>query len=428
MNNTVQNYIYNKTKMLNWADQFNIFCMLDSNNYTQAHSQFECILAVGVHSSYNFTGHNDFEKLQQFYINNPSWLFGHLGYNAAGNAYKHHTNDENEFSPGFFFAPYTIIQLNNEGISILKSEIDKAALLQQILQAELAVDTVDPSPINIIPFFTKQKYKDTIATLQKHIKRGDCYEINFCKPFMANDVQINATSTYLKLTQLSPTPFAALYKHNHKYCICASPERYLQKKGTTLLSQPIKGTSMRSEDTLIDHQSKLSLLNSPKEKSENVMVVDLVRNDLSTICTKASVQVKELFGLYSFAQVHQMISTVVGQLHPNTSFTKAIAACYPMGSMTGAPKQKVMELIETYEPIARGLFSGCIGYIKPPSEGAYAEPDFDFNVVIRSIFYNKQTCKLHFFAGSGITFYSDAEAEYHECLAKAKAIITVLKA
>ena len=201
--------------------------------------------------------------------------------------------------------------------------------------------------------------------------------------------------------------------------MCASPERFLQKRGMQLISQPIKGTSKRDMDPVKDTTNKNHLTSSTKEKSENVMVVDLVRNDMSMVCEKGSVKVKELFGVYSFPQVHQMISTVEGTLSSGLKFTDAIEACFPMGSMTGAPKKRVMELIEDYEFSERGLFSGSIGYITP-------EGDFDFNVVIRSIFYNKNRKEVSFFAGSGITFYSNAEEEYEECLLKAKALVEVL--
>ena len=412
--------------MLNWANQFNIFCMLDSNEYDLNYTSFECILAVGSISTYQFNGANDFENLQKFYDNNPTWLFGHLGYNAASNAYHSKNEVKNSFNKGFFFEPITIIKLNAQGISVIKSNVDDKEVLNQISNASSTHTFLPSSKIIITPHFTKQAYVQKIIELQKHIKRGNCYEMNFCQPFFAKQTIINPIEKYLKLVALSPTPFAALYKNNDNYCLCASPERFLKKIANTLLSQPIKGTSKRNTNPIIDNQNKNHLVNSQKEKSENVMVVDMVRNDLSSICTKGSVHVKELFGIYSFAQVHQMISTVVGSIANNTSFANAIQACYPMASMTGAPKPSVMQLIEQYEPIQRGLFSGSIGYIKPNNDTPNTQPDFDFNVVIRSIFYNTNSKELHFFAGSGITFLSNAEEEYEECMAKAEAIIKVL--
>ena len=216
-------------------------------------------------------------------------------------------------------------------------------------------------------------------------------------------------------------PFAALYKLNDQYCICASPERYLKRWGSKVISQPIKGTAKRNlQDRFQDENNREQLSVSEKEKTENVMVVDLVRNDLSKICKQGTVRVEELFGIYTFPQVHQMISTVSGEQEADTHWTDIVKATFPMGSMTGTPKKRVMELIEQYEQTKRGLFSGAIGYVMPNG-------DFDFNVVIRSILYNSATNYLSFQAGSAITFYCDAASEYEECLLKAQAIKNVLE-
>ena len=224
----------------------------------------------------------------------------------------------------------------------------------------------------------------------------------------------------------SPNPFSALYKLEDKWLICASPERFLKKEGNKILSQPIKGTSSRFlKDDSKDKKSKEELYASEKDRSENVMVVDLVRNDLARVCNEGTVKVDELFGIYSFPQVHQMISTVSGELKDKISFSEIIKSTFPMGSMTGAPKRRVMELIDQYERSGRGIFSGAVGYITP--ENAYGQAGFDFNVVIRSIMYNASEKYLSFMAGSGITFYSDAEKEYEECLLKAEAMRGAVK-
>jgi para-aminobenzoate synthetase component 1 len=233
-------------------------------------------------------------------------------------------------------------------------------------------------------------------------------------------VTIEPVQVYRALASLSPNPFSALYRVNEHWLICASPERYLRKQGRHLLSQPIKGTAPRSINSKEDQELKDQLQQSAKDRSENVMVVDLVRNDLSRICEEGSVKVDELFGIYTFPQVHQMISSVTGTLKDNISFEEIIRASFPMGSMTGAPKKKVLELIEKYERTKRGVFSGAVGYITPSG-------DFDFNVVIRSILYNQTSKYLSFQAGSGITFYSDAKNEWEECLVKAAAIRKVLE-
>ena len=404
-------------KMLNWANQFNIFCLLDNNGYDFEQPAFECLLAVGCIRSYSFTGMDDFAALQKFYTANPSWLFGHLGYNAAGNSYKKATKRDIDFGKGFFFEPETLIKISGDNISVIKSNIAASLILQAIEKFTIKIKE-ENSPFNINATFSKEEYLEKVAVLQQHIKRGDCYEINFCQQFVAENAFLNVVETYQKLSAVSPAPFGSFYKLNNNYCLCASPERFLQKKGSQLISQPIKGTSRREADVLKDEANKKYLIESAKEKSENVMVVDLVRNDMSMVCEKGSVKVKELFGIYSFPQVHQMISTIQGTLSANKTFTDAIKACFPMGSMTGAPKKSVMQLIEKYEKGERGLFSGSIGYINP-------EGDFDFNVVIRSIFYNSLKKQLSFFAGSGITFYSKGEEEYEECMMKAAAVIEI---
>ena len=226
---------------------------------------------------------------------------------------------------------------------------------------------------------------------------------------------------FLQLSQHSPAPFSSFFRLNEHFILCASPERFLQKKGNKILSQPIKGTIKRGETIEEDQLLKQTLRNNLKEQSENVMIVDLVRNDLSHIAKDGSVKVDELFGIYTFPQVHQMISSISCEIKESIDAIDVIKACFPMGSMTGAPKVKAMELIDLYESSKRGVYSGSIGYFSPNG-------DFDFNVVIRSILYNDNKQKLSFSVGSAITHHSVPEEEYQETLIKAKAIFEVLGA
>ncbi|HEY5967240.1 MAG TPA: anthranilate synthase component I family protein, partial [Chitinophagaceae bacterium] len=288
-------------------------------------------------------------------------------------------------------------------------------IFEEIMQDDQRI-ALHNDPVNIQQRVSKTEYIETIGQLKKHILRGDCYEINYCMEFFAADAVVDPLSVYQRLSTTSPNPFSALYRLEDKWLICASPERFLKKEGSKILSQPIKGTSSRFlKDDKKDKRSKEELYASEKDRSENVMVVDLVRNDLARVCKEGTVKVDELFGIYSFPQVHQMISTVSGELKEEISFSEIIRSTFPMGSMTGAPKRRVMELIDQYERSGRGIFSGAVGYTTP-------ENDFDFNVVIRSIMYNASEKYLSFMAGSGITFYSDAEKEYEECLLKAQAM------
>ena len=406
--------------MLNWANQFSIFCFLDNHSYQiEPHSE-ECLLAVGVKRSLCCNVGNALQQLQQFINERPSWLFGHLGYdikNEIENLSSSHP-DGIGFPDLLFFEPEIIIRLSAtemiieaENASVIFSEINNTEIHQSASSGKFEIKNR----------IEKEEYCNIINKLKQHILRGDCYEINFCQEFYAEHAEINPLEVYKKLSTLSPNPFSALYKLNDKWLLCASPERYIKNQRGSILSQPIKGTSKRNLQSVVeDKKQRDDLYNSPKERSENVMVVDLVRNDLAKVCKDGSVHVDELYGIYSFPQVHQMISTVSGELKENISFSEIVKASFPMGSMTGAPKKRVMELIERYEKTKRGVFSGAVGYINP-------EGDFDFNVVIRSIMYNAATKYLSFSAGSAITFYSDGEKEWEECMMKTDAMREALK-
>lgn len=387
----------------------------------------ECLLAAGVRRQVSGTPGHALLQLQQFIDEKESWLFGHLGYdlkNEVEPLSSLHT-DRVGFPELFFFEPQVIIRLSEKEIIIEADDPQK-------IFGEISEQQENISP-NQIPFvirnrISRKEYIETIRQLKAHILRGDCYEINFCQEFFSENAVIDPVDVYQKLSQVSPNPFSALYRVYDKWLICASPERYLKKTGNKILSQPIKGTSKRIHGNEKDDSlGKEKLFHSAKDRSENVMVVDLVRNDLSRVCVEGTVKVDELYGIYTFPQVHQMISTVSGELKEEASFTDIIRATFPMGSMTGAPKKRVMELIEQYEKVKRGIFSGAVGYITPGSNQNRELPGFDFNVVIRSIMYNESSNYLSFQAGSAITFYSDPENEWEECLLKAEAIKQVLK-
>lgn len=413
-----------KEKVLNWANRFNTFCFLDNHQYQIEPHSVECLLAAGVKREIKINEGNALRELQEFIDRAdgpglPGWLFGHLGYDLKKEIEGLSSNnfDGVGFPNLYFFEPEVLIRLNEKEINIQAD--DAKDIFDQILKERPGPGVVYARPV-IQNRLTKGEYIDVISRLRQHILRGDCYEINFCQEFFADNASIDPLSVYKKLSAVSPNPFSALYKIDHHWLICASPERFLKKDGNRILSQPIKGTSQRIiHDEIKDEESRKGLSVSAKDRSENVMVVDLVRNDLSKVCRDGTVKVDELYGIYSFPQVHQMISTVSGELKDDVSFTDIIRANFPMGSMTGAPKRRVMELIEQYEKNKRGIFSGAVGYISP-------DGDFDLNVVIRSIMYNAGTKYLSFQAGSGITYYSDPEKEWEECLLKAEAIKKVL--
>jgi para-aminobenzoate synthetase component 1 len=404
-----------KQKVLNWAQRFNTFCFLDNHQYAiEPHVQ-ECILGAGIKRKIRVHAGNALDELQQFIEEKRSWFFGHLGYDLKNELEEFSSRhpDKIQFPDLFFFEPEIIIRLNEKEM-IIESE-EPREVFDAITSLPLQGKQIHKVPV-IQNRIQKEEYLSIISQLKKHILRGDCYEINFCQEFYAEHVMIDPLLVFQKLADVSPNPFSALYRIDDKWLMCASPERYLMKRGLNILCQPIKGTSKRIPgNEPEDNKSKNELLYSDKDRSENVMIVDLVRNDLSKICKEGSVNVNELYGIYSFPQVHQMISTVSGELKKNVSFAEIIRATFPMGSMTGAPKKRVIDLIEQYEKTKRGIFSGALGYISP-------ERDFDFNVVIRSIMYNASSESLSFQTGSGITFYSDPENEWEECMLKAEAI------
>jgi len=377
--------------------------------------RYECLLAADAVES---CASGNLADLDGF-IRKGSWTFGHLSYELKNEIHglPAAPADRLGFPLFYFFRPRYLLLLQDGVLQVFGPSAEK------VLEAVLADLPAEPQNISVPAVkgrLSKEAYLEKIGRLQDHIRRGDCYEINFCQEFFAEGAAIDPAQLYSVLVQESPNPFAACYRCGDSYLLCASPERFLYKSGDRLLSQPIKGTARRHPgDEEEDARLRKALSQSSKERAENVMIVDLVRNDLSLICNDSSVRVNELFGIYPFPQVHHMISTISGQVDPGIPFTEVVRATFPMGSMTGAPKRRVMELIERYEEDPRGIFSGSVGYIDPAG-------DFDFNVVIRSIMYHQPTGYLSYRVGSGITVYSNGLAEWEECLLKAAAIKKVL--
>jgi para-aminobenzoate synthetase component 1 len=412
-----------KEQMLNWCSRFNIFAFLDNREYAQQQHVYECIAGCGVHASVLALPGSALIQLQEFLNNQNDWIFGHLAYDlmeeTEGVRSRHVYGQE---IPALgFFVPEVFLQLSATELLIGSVGIDPEAVWTEISTINPPTSShVSVSPVHIHQGISREQYLQTVDRLKAHIFRGDCYEINYCIPFYAKDVQLDPVDLYSRLGRYSPNPFSAFYRMNDQYLLCASPERFICKRGDRIFSQPMKGTIARNHtDPDRDIHQQYTLAFSKKDQSENVMVVDLVRNDLSRICKEGTVQVDELFGVYAFPQVYQMISTISGKLQENIQLSDILKAVFPMGSMTGAPKRRVLELIDQYEVTGRGLFSGSVGYISPSG-------DFDFNVVIRSLFYNASQSRLSFYAGSGITAQSDPDQEYQECLLKAAAIREVL--
>ncbi len=411
-----------KQQLFRWAQSFDPVCYLDSNDYGQSlYGTYEGLLAVGQQnqSTYNLSQTDPFEQLRDFHKKSGGWLFGYLSYDLKNKTEKLSSKNPDyiQLPEMHFFQPAYLVKIFSNQIEISSCKESPTELwktIQTIPNTPLPYSpTIDPTQIK--SRISKANYLKTIIKIKDHLLRGDIYEMNFCQEFYVDAIKLNPASLFAKFNKISQAPFSAFYRLNDKYLLCASPERFLKKEGQQLISQPIKGTIKRGKTTSENKKLTQQLLHSKKDRSENVMIVDLVRNDLSRTCIPGSVQVKELFGTYPFAQVNHLISTVTGTLSPSADFVDALKNAFPMGSMTGAPKIRSMKLIEQYEQSKRGLYSGAVGYITP-------EGDFDFNVVIRSILYDATRHYLSFQVGGAIVNDSVPKLEYAECLLKATGI------
>jgi para-aminobenzoate synthetase component 1 len=413
-----------KEQILSWAQQFREVVFLDSNSYPQQYSNFDCILAVDAFTSLKTDYYNAFEDLKQYQQNTKDWLFGYLSYDLKNGIENLHSNnfDGLNFPDLFFFQPKKVFILKGNELEIkylmlCDDEVEED--FEEIIKVQTET-FVTLSGVEVKQRISKELYVQKINKMLEHIHVGDMYEANFCMEFYAENAVINPLEKFQKLNEISQAPFSVFFKNYKHYLLSASPERYLKKEGDKIISQPIKGTSKRFADPIEDEKSKSVLVSDAKERAENIMITDLVRNDLSHTSQKGSVEVEELCGIYSFLQVHQMISTITSKLDPQYSAVDVLKTTFPMGSMTGAPKISVMEIVENLEETKRGLYSGAVGYFTP-------EGDFDFNVVIRSILYNQENKYVSFSVGSAITSLSIPEKEYEECLLKAKAMHEVLQ-
>ena len=418
-----------RKKLFHWSRQFEEITWLDSNDYQQQHGSFDAVLAVQAFTAIKTDVHGAFKQLQEFQETANDWIFGYLSYDLKNDVENIQScnYDGLGFPDLYFFQPQKLFLLKGNSVEfqylrMVDDEMDDDFEEIQVFTAEAEVEKrpISEEKPAIRPRISKDAYLAKVAEMQRHIHRGDIYEANFCQEFFAENRKIEPFQVFEDLNEISGPPFATFLKLEEHYLLCASPERYLKKEGNTILSQPIKGTARRSEDKAEDEKIAQELALDPKEQSENVMIVDLVRNDLSRIAKKGSVQVDELCKVYSFRQVHQMISTVSAELEEGIPAVEALRVTFPMGSMTGAPKISAMKIIEELEETKRGLYSGAVGYFTPSG-------DFDFNVVIRSILYNSENKYVSFSVGGAITAASVPGKEYQECLLKAKAMLQVLE-
>lgn len=410
-----------ESKALAWAQQFENVCFLQSNGYHDDFSSIEAILAVDAEYTFESTNADTFKALSNFKTKHPNqWMFGFFGYDLKNELENLVTSFPNPlgFPDCYFFIPKTIIKFAQGQLKI--ESLDPQRVFAEIAKIEIPVHTSNQKTLSIQSRFSKNEYFRAFEHMQAHIQRGDIYEVNLCQEFYAEDAQINPLSVYQKLNHISPTPFATFFKVHDKFILSASPERFLAKRGQMLISQPIKGTAARGNSAAEDQLLIEQLRNNPKEIAENVMIVDLVRNDMTRSAKPGTVAAERKLEVHTFKQVHQLISTITCTKDASISNVEAIKNIFPPGSMTGAPKISAMKLCEQYESSRRGIYSGTVGYFNP-------EGDFDFNVIIRTILYNQTQQYLSFHTGGAITIEAEAEKEYNECILKASAIRQTLQ-
>ncbi|TGE14508.1 anthranilate synthase component I family protein [Hymenobacter elongatus] len=406
-----------RAKALHWAARFRLCAYYESNELEYPRGPFTRLLAL---SDAGDVSPSSLEELRRWLaLPSPGPRCGFLTYDVKNEIEDLHSDhfDGLQWPALHFFVPQTWLHWHDNSVEIHGYT---AGVLEAILATEVPAAT-PPAVAAMHPRLAKTDYLAAVEAVRENILDGEVYELNLCQEFYAEQVALDPVSTFLRLNAASPTPFAGFYKWQDRYLLCASPERFLQQQGPQLVSQPIKGTIRRGTTPAEDEQLRAQLLNDEKERAENLMIVDLVRNDLARVAQTGTVRVPELFGLYPFRHVWQMISTVEAQRRPACDLVDILRAAFPMGSMTGAPKIRAMQLIEHYERTRRGLYSGSIGYVWPGG-------DFDFNVVIRSLQYHAGTGYLSFQVGSAITYDSDPQREYDECLLKARALLDVLGA
>ena len=412
-----------KKKLFNWSNNFEVSVYLDSNNYKSKIEDYETILCVDIHSKLPYTKEKSLDKLDNYINQTKDWIFGYFSYDLKNEIedLKSDNIDKFDIPNIFFFQPKKIWLISNSSIEALYLDGNQIQDdWTEINSINSSLNFTNFDKIQLKERLNKEQYQDKIKKLLDHIKRGDIYEANYCMEWFSENSKIVPNEVYLRLNEISKTPMSAYFKNRNFHLLSSSPERYIKRENDRIVSQPIKGTSRRDSDDFIDMKLKKELHVNPKERSENIMIVDLIRNDLSKFSITGSVEVKELCKVYSFKQVHQMISTIESKVKHDLTCVEIIKSTFPMGSMTGAPKIRALEIIEDLEVSTRGLYSGALGYIKPSG-------DFDFNVIIRSLIYDSATNYLSFHVGSAITSKSDVFKEYEECLLKAKAMISVLQ-
>ncbi len=415
-----------KKKAIAWADKHFTICLcFDSCGTHTKKIDFLLTIENKKNSTHALDESNySLASLKSHIASSNKWIVGHISYDIKNDIYKNlYSSNKNiiGFPRLYFFSPDILISISNNVISITceTNNFIPENIFNEIDNFIIVEKTCFITPFQ--PYIYQDTYVENVKKILHEIKKGYIYELTYCQAFVSSPIgRIDPLALYNQLIKQSPSPFACYYKLYHHYLLCASPERFLTKEDNKIYSQPMKGTIKRGSNLIEDQTLSSLLYNNVKERAENIMIVDLVRNDLSKICNEGTVHAPEIAQVYSFSHTHQLVSTIQGEIMPDKDFVDCLYACFPMGSMTGAPKYKSMQLIETFESTQRNLYSGSVFYIDP-------ERNFDANVIIRSMFYNRSNNILSYSVGGAITNKSNPIEEYNECLLKSAAINEIVK-
>lgn len=380
--------------------------------YRRVADQDRAVLGVGVLESFKEPIFNEQGRV-------PDWLVGYFRYDLKDALEQLHPRlkAEPDQDPSRWWTPRWVLEWNKGELLLHCSEHDRASgeALVEALHAPAAEGQVS-APANWTACTTRSEYLERAGTLLDHIQRGDIYEVNYCTTRLAQLPNWDPFTAFGELLRKSGAPFAGFMRMEEQFTLCASPERYLAFEGDRIVGQPMKGTRPRSQDPVEDMRLAEELASDNKERSENIMALDVMRHDLARIAASGTVHVDELCGVHSYAQVHQMVSTVSARSRSGISQGDAARSAFPMASMTGAPKFRAMQLIDAAEDRARGLFSGSLGFFAPDGTA-------DLNVVIRTVLYNATTGLASLSTGSALTAQCDPQLEWEECELKARSVI-----
>lgn len=414
-----------RSKLSAYAAGFEEFALLDScGNSVYGENSFDYLLAAGAHAvCAPGSEARVFAEWEAFVEAHGDWIFGFLGYelNVGTESISPPAQKLFPSPPLRFFVPAILVLVQGTAVTISVHPDAICDSPDHVYHAILSapLHPFSDTCIRLQPMINKSAYIANVERIRKHIIDGDIYELNYCQPFVAHNAELEPISVFNRLCEVSKAPFSALHRFGSQYLICGSPERFFRYDGRRIQSMPIKGTRRRDADSTVDEQLRSELEQSVKDKAEHIMIVDLVRNDLTPYAVSGTIQVDALYGIHAFPQVYQMVSTISAELRQGVPVCRAIRQAFPMGSMTGAPKVRAMEIIAEVEPFQRGMYSGAFGYFTP-------EGHCDFNVVIRSLLYNADTRLLAAYAGGAIVYDSVAEKELDECYVKLSGIQQVL--